>query len=61
MSLGKQAKVLNAKQVDALLHHVGKLRNGLRNQVIVLLSVRAGLRAKEIACLKWSMILVIWN
>ncbi len=57
MSLGKQAKVLNAKQVDALLHHVGKLRNGLRNQVIVLLSVRAGLRAKEIAYLTWSMVL----
>jgi integrase len=57
MSLGKQAKVLNAKQVDALLHHVGRRRNGLRNQVIVLLSVRAGLRAKEIACLTWSMVL----
>ena len=56
MALGKQAKVLNSKQVDALLHHVGGLRHGLRNQVIVLLSVRAGLRAKEVACLKWSMI-----
>lgn len=56
MSLGKQAKVLNPKQVDALLHHVGALRNGLRNQVIVLLSVRAGLRAKEVANLRWSMI-----
>jgi integrase/recombinase XerD len=56
MSLGKQAKVLNSKQVDALLHHVGTLRNGLRNQVIVLLSVRAGLRAKEVANLRWSMI-----
>lgn len=57
MSLGKQAKVLNAKQVDALLYHVGRRRNGLRNQVIVLLSVRAGLRAKEIANLTWSMVL----
>lgn len=57
MGLGKQAKVLNPKQVDALLHHVGNLRNGLRNQVIVLLSVRAGLRAKEIASLRWSMVL----
>lgn len=57
MSLGKQAKVLNSKQVDALLHHVGRRRNGLRNQVIVLLSVRAGLRAKEIAYLTWSMVL----
>lgn len=56
MALGKQAKVLNSKQVDALLHHVGGLRHGLRNQVIVLLSVRAGLRAKEVACLEWSMI-----
>ncbi|AUX68811.1 integrase [Porphyrobacter sp. HT-58-2] len=57
MALGKQAKVLNPKQVDALLHHVGNLRNGPRNQVIVLLSVKAGLRAKEIASLRWSMVL----
>lgn len=56
MALGKQAKILNRQQIDALLHHVGKRRNGLRNQVIVLLSVRAGLRAKEIANLRWSMI-----
>lgn len=56
MALGKQAKVLNSKQVDALLHHVGGLRHGLRNQVIVLLTVRAGLRAKEVANLKWNMI-----
>ncbi|KEO85426.1 integrase [Erythrobacter sp. JL475] len=57
MALGKQAKVLTSKQVDALLHYVGGLRNGVRNQVIVLLSTRAGLRAKEIASLRWSMIL----
>ncbi len=57
MGLGKQAKILNPKQVDAVLHHIGKRRNGLRNQVIFLLSVRAGLRAKEIAALKWSMVL----
>lgn len=57
MGLGKQAKVLNAKQVEALLHHVGNLRHGVRNRVIVLLSVRAGLRAKEIAALRWSMVL----
>ena len=57
MGIGKQAKVLNQKQVDAVLHHIGKRRNGLRNQVIFLLSVRAGLRAKEIAALRWSMVL----
>jgi integrase len=56
MALGKQAKILNRQQIDALLHYVGRRRNGLRNQVIVLLSVRAGLRAKEIASLKWNMI-----
>ena len=32
-------------------------RNGLRNQAIFLLSVRAGLRAKEIAGLTWEMVL----
>lgn len=57
MGIGKQAKVLNQKQVDAVLHHIGQRRNGLRNQVIFLLSVRAGLRAKEIAALRWSMVL----
>lgn len=57
MGIGKQAKILNQKQIDALLHHLGKRRNGLRNQVILLLSVRAGLRAKEIAALRWSMVL----
>lgn len=56
MGLGRQAKILNQKQVDAVLHHIGNGRNGLRNQVILLLSVRAGLRAKEIAALRWSMI-----
>lgn len=57
MALGKQAKVLTRQQVDVMLSHIGNGRNGLRNQVIFLLSVRAGLRAKEIANLKWSMVL----
>jgi integrase/recombinase XerD len=57
MSLGKQAKTLSRYQIDALLKHIGASRNGLRDQVILLLSVRAGLRAKEIANLKWSMVL----
>jgi integrase len=57
MGLGKQAKTLTKYQVDAVFNHIGTERNGLRNQVILLLSVRAGLRAKEIANLKWSMVL----
>ncbi len=56
MALGKQAKILTRQQVDAVAYHVGKRRNGLRNKVVLYLSVRAGLRAKEIAELKWSMI-----
>ena len=56
MGIGKQAKILNSKQVEVILHHIGKGRNGLRNKVIFLLSIRAGLRAKEIAKLKWSMV-----
>ena len=56
MALGKQAKILSKKQLDQLIWYVGTLRHPLRNEVIVMLSTRAGLRAKEIACLTWSMI-----
>ena len=58
MGLGKQAKTFSKKQVD----NVSKMlrlnsRNGLRNQTIFLLSVKSGLRAKEIAHLTWKMVL----
>ncbi len=56
MALSKQAKILSKKQIDQLLWYVGTSRNAMRNRIIVLLSVRAGLRAKEIAGLKWAMI-----
>ena len=56
MGIGKQAKVLSRQQVEAVSDQIGKRRHGLRNQVIFLLSVRAGLRAKEIASLKWEMV-----
>lgn len=57
MALGKQAKTLTKAQIDTLLLHVGNGRNGTRNRIVALLSVRAGLRAKEIAHLTWSMVL----
>lgn len=57
MALGKQAKILTRQQVDAIAYHIGNSRNGLRNKVVLYLSVRAGLRAKEIAELKWTMVL----
>jgi integrase len=56
MGIGKQAKILNRSQVEAVLNHISGRRYGLRNQVIFLLSIRAGLRAKEIAALRWSMV-----
>lgn len=57
MSLGKQAKTLNKAQIDTLLLHLSNGRNPIRNRVIALLSVRAGLRAKEIAHVTWGMVL----
>ena len=56
MSLGKQAKILNKAQVEAVLGYLSKTRYPKRNRVIFLLSVKAGLRAKEIASLTWKMI-----
>ena len=57
MALTKQAKVLSPKQVSVALHYLTSTRNPLRNQLIFLLSVKAGLRAVEIANLSWSMVL----
>lgn len=57
MSLGKQAKVLSKTQVTAIRGYLLDRRNGLRNETMFLLSVKAGLRAKEIASLTWSMVL----
>ena len=55
--LGKQAKTLNKAQIEMISTYLRSKRNGLRNQTIFLLSVRAGLRAKEIAGLTWEMVL----
>ena len=57
MALSKQAKTLNQKQIKFVLEYLGNGRNALRNQVVFLLSVKAGLRAKEIANLKWEMVM----
>jgi len=48
---GKQAKILTDAQVRAALAACDGHRYPPRDRVMVLLSVRAGLRAKEIACL----------
>ena len=56
MALAKQAKVLSKPQADAVLGYLSTTRYPLRNRVIFLLSIKAGLRAKEIASLKWDMV-----
>ena len=53
---GKQAKVLFDHHVQALLAYATASRYPIRNRVIVLLSVKAGLRAGEIANLTWPMV-----
>ena len=54
--IGKRAKILSANHVEDLLFFAAQTRHPLRNQVLVLLSVKAGLRAAEIANLTWPMV-----
>lgn len=56
MALTKQAKTLSKAQIDAVLSFLQKTRRPERNRLIFLLSVKAGLRAKEIACITWDMV-----
>ncbi|MCG3772177.1 MAG: Tyrosine recombinase XerC [Nitrosomonadaceae bacterium] len=56
MALGKQAKTLSDGQIRAVLGHLSEGQNASRNQAMVLLSVDAGLRAKEIALVTWEMV-----
>ena len=56
MALGKQAKILSDAQQAFVLSYLSGTRQAERNRVMFLLSVDAGLRAKEIALLDWSMV-----
>jgi integrase len=53
---GKQAKILSDQHIEDLLFFAGNTRQSDRNRVIVLLSMKAGLRAAEIANLTWDMV-----
>jgi integrase len=55
--IGKRAKILSNEQVEELLCFVSTTRHPIRNRVLVLLSLKAGLRAGEIAKLTWPMVL----
>ena len=56
MGLTKQAKTLTGRQTAHLQAFMQQTRYPERNQVILLLSIKAGLRAKEIAGLTWDML-----
>jgi integrase/recombinase XerD len=55
--IGRQAKIPSEHQQQALLAWLETRKHADRNRLIVLLSYKAGLRAKEIAALKWSMVM----
>jgi integrase/recombinase XerC len=56
VALGKQAKIISDKQVRAVLAELGTRRYPLRDRVMFLLSIKAGMRAVEIASVTWAMI-----
>ena len=55
--IGKRAKILGPAHIEDLLFFAQHTRHPVRNRVIVLLSVKAGLRAAEIAQLVWEMVI----
>ena len=54
---GKQAKILTNTNIMAALRRAANRRYPDRDRTIILLSVKAGLRAGEIAKLTWPMVL----
>lgn len=52
--LKKQAKTLSRNQVQMVVSYLQTKRHSRRNVVMFLLSVKAGLRAKEITLVQWS-------
>ena len=56
MGLGKQAKTLTKRQIALAVSYLQQTRYPERNRAILMLSVKAGLRAKEIGSLTWDML-----
>jgi integrase len=54
---GKQAKVVTPPMLKKMLRHVSRSSFPIRDHAMILLSMKAGLRACEIAGLDWSMVL----
>ena len=55
--LGRQAKIVSPATLQRMLAYAQRTRQPKRDAVIVLLSVKAGLRACEIAGLQWPMVM----
>jgi integrase/recombinase XerC len=53
---GKQAKIVSPTQERAILGYLATTRYPARDHVMFLLSMKAGLRAKEMAALTWAMV-----
>jgi integrase len=56
MAQTKQAKTINQNMVAGMMNYLQSTRHPVRNTLIFRFSERAGLRAKEIASINWSMI-----
>jgi hypothetical protein len=56
MMQGKQAKIVSPIQERAMLGSLATTRYPARDQVMFLLSRKAGLRAKAMASLTWAMV-----
>src|SRR5580704_11545071 len=56
MALGKQAKILADRQVRAVLAELDTRRYPLRDRVMFMLSLKAGMRAKEVSSVTWAMV-----
>ena len=54
---GRPAKFLGIDEVNRLLHAADQHRPSLLNRVMVLMSVKAGLRACKVSRLRWSMVI----
>jgi integrase len=55
MALGKQAKIIGDRQVRAVLAELDARRYPLRDRVMFLFSIKAGMRAVEISRCTWGM------
>lgn len=56
MPQGKQAKILSKREERSVLDLISHGRYPIRDRALFLLSVKAGLRAKEIGALTWPMV-----